>query len=462
MKLSIHSLFLKIFLWFWATVILTGIALILTFIFEPHSVPSQWESTLRGTAAFSGAMAVESAEQGGKPAASEYLERVEIETRLRSCLFDRTGAVIAGTGCETFDSMVSKVASATGSISVFGMKYGIARSAQTLRGASGREYIYATELPAGPRAAFGIDPLGVLLKWGVALLVSGFICYLLALYITTPILRIREASQQLAGGELSARAPADVERRQDELGDLVRDFNAMASRIEDLVSRQRQLITDVSHELRSPLARLNVALDLGRERKGNDSAFDHMEQDLGILNDLIERLLTLARLGTTAAPMATSPVDLSDLVPQIVRNAEFESRHRRGPFNLVADRGCIVSGNAQLLHSAIENVVRNAIRYGDSEMPIDVVLKCDTRTGSSVVRLTVRDFGQGVPEPELVNIFQPFYRVADARDRQSGGAGLGLAIADRVIRIHGGTIRAENANPRGLQVEFILPGLTAK
>jgi len=457
MKLSVHSLFLKIFFWFWATVILTGIALVLTFIFEPHSVPSQWESTLRGTAAFSGAMAVGAAEQGGEEAASEYLQRVETQTRLRACIFDRTGAAIAGTGCETFSGMVSRVAAAQGPISVFSMKYGIARSAQTLRGASGREYIYATELPAGPRAAFGIDPLGVVLKWGVAALVSGFICYLLTLYITTPILRIREASQQLAGGELSARAPAEVERRQDELGDLVRDFNAMATRIEDLVSRQRQLITDVSHELRSPLARLNVALDLGRERKGNDSAFDHMEQDLGILNDLIERLLTLARLGTTAAPVAMSPVDLGELVPQIIRNAEFESRHRGGRFNLVVDQECLVRGNAQLLHSAIENVIRNAIRYGDSEMPIDVVLKCEVRQGASVVRLTVRDYGQGVPEPELANIFQPFYRVADARDRQSGGAGLGLAIADRIVRIHGGTIHAENAKPPGLQVEIILP-----
>ncbi len=458
MKLNLHSLFLKIFLWFWATVIVTGIALILTFIFEPHSVPSQWESTLRGTAAFSGTIAVEAAEQGGKNGASEYLDRVENETRLRACLFDKTGAVIAGTGCETFSNMVSRVA--TSNTSVFGMKYGIARTAQKLHSASGRDYIYATELPAGPRAAFGIDPMGIALKWGVALFVSGFICYLLTTYITTPILRIREASQQLAGGELSARAPADVERRQDELGDLVRDFNAMACRIEDLVSRQRQLITDVSHELRSPLARLNVALDLGRERKGNDSAFDHMEQDLTLLNDLIERLLTLAKLGNTAAPLAMSPVDLTELVPQIVRNAEFESRDRQGRFKLVADAQCMVRGNAQLLHSAVENVIRNAIRYGDCEMPIDVVLKREHRQGASVVRLTVRDFGQGVPESELVNIFRPFYRVAEARDRQSGGVGLGLAIADRVVRIHGGTIHAENAEPHGLQVEIILPNLT--
>ncbi len=458
MKLSVHSLFLKIFLWFWATVIATGIALIFTFIFEPHSVPSQWESTLRGTARFSGAIAVEAAEQGGKKAASEYFERVYKETRLNACLFDGRGAVIAGTGCETFSSMVSKVV--TAETSDFSMQYGIARSVQRLQGASGREYIYATELPAGPRAAFGVDPLGALLKWGVALLVSGFICYLLTRYITTPILRIREASQQLAGGELSARAPAEIERRQDELGDLVRDFNAMASRIEDLISRQRQLISDVSHELRSPLARLNVALDLSRERKGGDSAFDHMEQDLGLLNDLIERLLTLARLGTTAAPFAKSPVDLSQLVVQIVRNAEFESRNREDSFKLVADEGCIILGNAPLLHSAIENVIRNAIRYGGCEIPIEVVLKYDEQRGASVVRLTVRDFGQGVPEAELTNIFEPFYRVADARDRQSGGAGLGLAIADRVVRVHGGTIHAENAEPQGLQVQILLPCAT--
>ena len=116
-----------------------------------------------------------------------------------------------------------------------------------------------------------------------------------------------------------------------------------------------------------------------------------------------------------------------------------------------------VQGDAKLLQSAIENLVRNAIRYTEPGTPVEVLLQSERRLNASFVRLTVRDYGPGVPESELVNIFQPFYRVSDARDRQTGGAGLGLAIAERVIRVHGGTIRAENATPRGLRVEVLLP-----
>jgi two-component system sensor histidine kinase CpxA len=329
-----------------------------------------------------------------------------------------------------------------------------------LQGSSGREYIFATELPAGPRAALGINRASIALKWGIALLVSGFICYLLTRYLTTPILRLRAASQQLAAGDLSTRAAAVIERRHDELGDLVRDFNAMASRIEELVRRQRQLISDVSHELRSPLARLYVALDLGRERKGNDPAFDHMEKDIGLLNEMIGRLLTVARLDTSAPPVPMMPVDLTEIVSQVVRDADFESRERSGGVKLTAHKQFIVQGNAKLLQSAIENLVRNAISYAEPGTSVEIFLQSERASNVSFVRLEVRDYGPGVPESELVNIFQPFYRVSDARDRQSGGAGLGLAIAERVIRIHGGTIRAENAAPRGLQVEILLPQLS--
>lgn len=457
MKLTMRSLFLKIFLWFWATVIVTGIALILTFILEPRNVPSRWHSSLMDTARYSGAMAVEEAERGGASAASAYIDRIEQETHLRTCLFDSAGALVAGSGCESFRTMTSRV---TGSkTSDFSMRYGIARAALALRGSGGHEYIFATELPAGPRAALGFNRAAFALQWGVAFLVSGFICYLLTRYLTGPILQLREASQQLAAGDLSIRAAEAIERRHDELGELVRDFNAMASRIEELVSRQRQLISDVSHELRSPLARLNVALDLGRERKGNDSAFDHMEHDLGLLDEMIGRLLTLARLDTSAAPVAMTSLDLTELVSQVVRDADFESRERNGSVRLAAHEQYFVRGNAELLHSAIENVVRNAVRYTESGTPVEVALGCKDRSNASFTRLTVRDYGPGVSDSELAHIFQPFYRVADARDRQSGGAGLGLAIADRVIRVHGGSIRARNAEPRGLQVEILLPFL---
>jgi two-component system, OmpR family, sensor histidine kinase CpxA len=258
-----RSLFLKIFFWFWATVVATGVALILTFIIEPRSVPSRWHETLTDTARYSGTIAVETAEREGFGSAAAYLERVAHETHMNACLFDTAGRVIAGTGCQDFLSMTSHVTASRASD--FSMKFGIARAALMLTGQSGHAYIFATELPAGPRAALGVDRAAVVLQWGVALVVSGLICSLLTRYLTAPILRLREMSQKLAGGDLSVRAGSGLAQRRDEIGDLVRDFNAMASRIEELISRQRQLTSDVSHELRSPLARLNVALDLGRQ-----------------------------------------------------------------------------------------------------------------------------------------------------------------------------------------------------
>ena len=449
-----RSLFLKIFVWFWATVIATGVALILTFIVEPRSVPSRWHATLTDTARYSGAIAVETAERDGIVSASAYLGRMEQETHMTACLFDAAGNAIAGAGCSVFQSMTSHVV--VSNSSDFSMKYGIARVAFRLKGQNGRDYIFATELPAGPRAALGMNRIALLLQWGVALLVSGLICFFLTRYLTAPILRLREMSQRLAAGDLSARAGSGLAQRQDEIGDLVRDFNAMASRIEELISRQRQLISDVSHELRSPLARLNVALDLGRERKGSDPAFEQMEEDLRLLDEMIGRLLTIAKLDISAPQVPMIDVDLTDLLSQIVRNAEFESREPNDGISVVSSGQCIVWGSAELLHSAIENVVRNAIRHTENGTSVEVRMDCESSSLGASVRLVVRDYGPGVSESELGNIFLPFYRVADARDRQSGGTGLGLAIADRVVRLHGGTIRAENAAPHGLRIEIIL------
>ena len=391
-------------------------------------------------------------ERGGAPAASSYIESLERDTQLRACLFDVNGNPIAGKGCQTFADMRSRVARSRSP--EFAVKYGLVRVAQILPGSGGRNYIFATELPAGPRAAFGMDRTAVLLRFAVALSVSGLICYLLTVYITGPILHLRQAAQQLAGGTLSTRAAASIERRGDELGALGRDFNTMAARIEELVSRQRQLIFDISHELRSPLARLNVALDLAREGKAGDLPFNHMESDLVRLNEMIGRLLTLARLDTATVPVEMTSVNLTDLVRQIVDDARFEAQKRNVAVIMAAPENCHARGNAELVHSAIENIVRNAIRYTEPATSVDVALEPDDKSN---VLLVIRDHGKGVPENDLERIFQPFYRVAEARDRESGGTGLGLAIADRVIRIHGGTIRAENAHPPGLKVSITIP-----
>jgi two-component system sensor histidine kinase CpxA len=452
--MKMRSLFLKIFLWFWATVIAIGVALVLTFMLVPGGVPSGWHAALVDAARFSGAIAVQEAERGGPAAASAYILGAERETKLKSCLFDLSEAPIAGDDCGIFKGMVSGVSPSK--MSSFSMRFGIVRVALIMRAESGHRYIYATELPAGPRAALGINHRLILMEWGTALFVSGFICYLLTLHLTRPVLELREAAQQLASGDLNTRAGSRIDRRRDELGDLVRDFNSMAERIEQLISQQRQLIYDVSHELRSPLARLNVALDLGRERKGSDPAFDHMERDLERLNEMIERLLTIAKIDTSSSSIQLETINLVELVSQVSRDAEFESQERSVTVQMTAAEEYVVQADARLLRSAVENVVRNAIHYTAFDSTVEIILGSNGNA-KSFVQLLIRDQGPGVPESELVKIFRPFYRLADARDRQSGGTGLGLAIAERIVRIHGGTIRAENISPNGLQLEILLP-----
>jgi two-component system sensor histidine kinase CpxA len=453
MTARVHSLFLKIFLWFWATVIVTAISLVAAFVILSGNGVSQSHTTMTETARQSGAMAVEEVELHGAPAASAYLARLEDQTHLQACLFDVSGNVLAGSNCAAFSETISRLTvTHTSEVS---WRHGSTRIAVRLPGRNGAAYVYATSVPTGPP----LSRVAIVRQWCIALLVSGFICYLLTRYLTTPILRLREASQHLAAGELSTRAAAEMERRQDELGSLVRDFNTMADRIEELISRQRQLISDVSHELRSPLARLNVALDIGRQRKGDDPAFDQMEQDLESMNEMIGRLLSVARLDASTTPVAMTEVDLSELVSKIVRSAQFELQ-KSNAVHLNLSGQCFVWANAELLHSAIENVMRNAVRYSEGDSPIEVCLRSQEFAPSNFVRLAIRDHGSGVPESELLNIFQPFYRVAEDRDRLSGGTGLGLAIAERVVRIHGGTIHARNAAPHGLEVEILLPQLS--
>lgn len=455
MKLTHRSLLLKIFLWFWATVLITGIASVLTFWIRAHSSPYQWHASLIEKARTSGEAAIQIYEENGPVATVKYLALIRRDNLLNACLFDRSGNVLAGRDCESVADMLPNLSSP--GVPDFGVKSGVGRVAQILKGRSGREYIFATELPPGPPMPPRLTRLGFALQWGVALFVSALICYLLTRYLTAPIFRLREAAHQLASGDLSTRAGTRIAARKDELGDLVRDFDSMAARIEDLVSRQRQLISDVSHELRSPLARLNIALDLARERKGDDPAFDQAEQDTALLDEMIGRLLTLAKLDVATHEIPMTEVDLAELVTQVARNANFESHPNGDRVKLSIEDNCSTHGNPELLHSAVENVVRNAIHYTDAGTQVELRLTRRTAGGQSFARIEVRDHGPGVPESELTSIFRPFYRVAASRDRQSGGAGLGLAIADRVIRTHGGTIRAENATPHGLLMEILLP-----
>ena len=307
-------------------------------------------------------------------------------------------------------------------------------------------------LRLGPDA----PPTGWHLAWGAALLVSGAICYALTRYLTGPVLRLRAAARQLAEGQLSARV-RDTRPRRDEIGELVRDFNFMAEHVEALVSSQRQLISDISHELRSPLARINATLGVTRQRLGHNVLFDRLERDADRLNDMIGRLLTLARLEMTATSPQMRRIDLKGLVAEVVADAQWEARERECRVDFVCDGECTIEANPDLLRSAAENVVRNAVHYTARGTAVEVRVDCRNGENRDGAILRVSDRGPGVPEAELSNIFRPFYRVAGARDRESGGVGLGLAIAERVARVHGGSIHAENRAGGGLEVVLNIP-----
>jgi signal transduction histidine kinase len=219
-------------------------------------------------------------------------------------------------------------------------------------------------------------------------------------------------------------------------------------------------LNDISHELRSPLARLNVALGLARQRSGVESAdmLDRIELEAARLNELIGRILTLARLEDGEQLVPQTPVPLDEIVVSVCEDAEFEAQERRSHVHTsIPDGNWEVRGNASLLHSAVENVVRNAIRYTQEGSSVEIELKSEPRGVGREAVLRVSDAGPGVPADALAKLFVPFYRLDDARGRQTGGVGLGLAITERAVRFHGGRVSASNRPEGGLMVEIRLP-----
>lgn len=286
-------------------------------------------------------------------------------------------------------------------------------------------------------------------------LVGALFCYWLARYLTSPVTKLRAATQQLAQGNLSARVGPAIGNRRDELASLGADFDVMAEQIETLINSQRRLLGDISHELRSPLARLNVALELAVQRAGPDatSALARIQREAENLNEMIGQLLALTRLESRTEELQKTELDLRQLVGEIVDDADFEARGSNRSVRFKATNECTVMGIEQLLRRAIENVIRNAVQYTPEGTEVEVALRIDS--GDAVV--TVRDRGTGVPESALTKIFHPFYRVDEARDREAGGVGLGLAIAERAVRLHGGRVTATNADGGGLIVTISLP-----
>ncbi|MHB8535701.1 MAG: ATP-binding protein [Sulfuricaulis sp.] len=292
----------------------------------------------------------------------------------------------------------------------------------------------------------------------VAAIVSGLVCLILARYLTAPIVRLRRATEAYAAGDLNPRVAPTLGSRQDEIADLARAFDHMAQRLQELMTAQRQLLSDVSHELRSPLARLEVALGLARQRSdGRATAeFDRIEREAESLNDLIGQLLSLSRLESGVMKPEREPLDIGEILAAVAADADFEARANNRRVELAQVAPTMIQGDAALLHSALENIVRNALRYTAENSVVRLTLE---RAGTAPDKLTIRirDHGPGVPDDMLPRMFEPFVRVDNARERARGGYGLGLAIAQKAVRLHGGEVTARNEPDGGLSVVITLP-----
>ncbi len=298
---------------------------------------------------------------------------------------------------------------------------------------------------------------GLMLLTG--LVVTGLISFWLARNLTSPIRQLQIASRQISDGQFSTRVDQKVSKRRDELGELGRDFDRMAGQIEQLLSSQQRILRDVSHELRSPLARLQVALELARKASDGRAANEHarIEKEADRLDELIGQVITLVRLESGAEKITMQNIDFTCLLEGAVADAEFEAKAHSKSVRLNGTGKVRVYANTPLLLSALENILRNAVRYTPEQTEVEVNMTRVDKEGSPFVVISITDQGPGVAERALEHLFEPFYREADARDRSSGGYGLGLAIAERAVRVHGGEITARNVSGGGLEVTVTLP-----
>jgi signal transduction histidine kinase len=288
--------------------------------------------------------------------------------------------------------------------------------------------------------------------YALVIAVAGTLCWLAAFEVVSPIRRLTAVVERFGRGDLSARAEMS---RRDEIGELARSFDGMAERLQTLVTSERRLLQDISHELRSPLTRLKLAVRLSRTATDQKAALDRVDRETNRITSLVSEIVEMTRMEGDPAARTMEPVDLGRIINETVDDCRIEAQLFRGcNIRVEGKLSTEVSGDPELLRRAVENVLRNAIRYSPEKSNIDLTL-AEKASSATVV---VRDYGPGVPDELLNQIFEPFFRVEEARDEATGGIGLGLSIAKRSVRLHRGTITAENAEP-GLRVKIEIPAM---
>jgi signal transduction histidine kinase len=430
-----RTLFAKILLWFWCTLAITIVGSAFISALSVNRNVSDQQSPGSRLVTFQLEEARVAYETGGRPGLQAFLENVQKIYKAEGILTDENGRDLL-TGQDR-SNLVNR-ARRRSPLQFLG-----AGDNMIARAADDGRYWFFFIVPRERPGTWFLTPDHLFIM-GVAVL----LCYWLAFHLTTPVRALQKAVERFGRGDLTARAGST---RRDELGQLARTFDRMAGRIETLLAAERRLLLDISHELRSPLARLGVAVELARSGDNLDSALNRIQKESDRLNSLVGQLLQVTRAEGDPNSLRRNPIRLDELVQQLVDDSAIEAGSRGCSLHYEKHEPVIVEGDPELLRRAVENIIRNAIRYSPREA-VDVSLS--RNNGKAVV--DVRDRGPGVPEEALPRLFDPFYRVEDDRGRNSGGIGLGLSIARRAIELHKGSIRARNANP-GLEVELELP-----
>jgi signal transduction histidine kinase len=425
----LRSLFARILLWFLATTAVTVTGLIVTRWLSLNAAPGQ-QSPFTRMVPFLLVEARHAYETGGQPALAKLMARMQKVYEVQGIFTDASGRDLL-----THEDRSDLVRRFQGRSS---WRIGRNQVMVARRSEDGR-YCFFFPVIYRRLGNWILMPQDLWLIGAVALL-----CYWLAVHLTEPVRRLQKAVERFGQGDLSTRFETG---RRDELGELARTFNRMADRIQTLLAAERRLLLDISHELRSPLARLGVAVELARSGQDRGGALDRIQKEADRLNSLVGELLRVTRAEGDPASLHFEPVRLDDLVRDIVETNRIEATARGSELKLDIAAAAEIQGEPELLRRAAENVIRNAIRHAPAGTAVEVMVKGRT--------ILVRDNGPGVPEKDLARIFDPFYRVENDRNRSSGGVGLGLAIARRAVELHKGTIRARNASP-GLLVEIEL------
>lgn len=447
-----RRLFWKIFLPFWvAQAVLLG-ALYLRLHYRITSEHPWWIQPERREMPVLANLAAQTFEQQGQGALAVLLDELSLPNRSRFWLVDANGRELSDRQLPQRILDDAAKAEKTEGLHRSYEANVLAATASTARG----KYTLIAELVPPPLSERIPGDIIWTLKLGT--IFSAIVCFLIAHYLTKPIERLRNATHQLARGNLDIVVGANLGHRRDEIADLMRDFDTMAAALRKQIKSERSLLSGVSHELRSPIARIRLALALAREADATErqEMLDRIEQDTIQLDSMLERILTVSRLESGQLKPKFETFSLNELVDDVLRDARFEAAATNATITCVAVVNNIqVTGDPGLLRSAIENVVRNAIFYSGEGGKIAVELTQTDNGGGACV--TVRDNGPGVPPEKMQLIFEPFYRVDDSRGSATGGMGLGLAIANNAVVSHGGGIIARNVEPHGLEIQLMIP-----